>query len=213
MCDKKQKILDLINISKSYIPGKSVLENVSFSINKGEIIGIIGENGCGKSTLLRIISGLDKNYSGKIYFKNEVYTSPTHSIILLHQSYEQLFSWLTVEKNVALPIRKVLKIKKAEALNMAHIYLNELGITEKELKKYPYALSGGQKQRVALARALSIEANIILMDEPFAAIDEKSRKLFQVMLKEISLKKGIAFLIVSHSLDEIKNIADKLIYL
>jgi ABC-type nitrate/sulfonate/bicarbonate transport system ATPase subunit len=213
MCDKKQKILDLINISKSYIPGKSVLENVSFSINKGEIIGIIGENGCGKSTLLRIISGLDKNYSGKIYFKNEVYTSPRHSIILLHQSYEQLFSWLTVEKNVALPIRKVLKIKKAEALNMAHIYLNELGITEKEFKKYPYALSGGQKQRVALARALSIEANIILMDEPFAAIDEKSRKLFQVMLKEISLKKGIAFLIVSHSLDEIKNIADKLIYL
>lgn len=98
MYDKKQKILDLINISKSYIPGKSVLENVSFSINKGEIIGIIGENGCGKSTLLRIISGLDKNYSGKIYFKNEVYTSPTHSIILLHQSYEQLFSWLTVEK-------------------------------------------------------------------------------------------------------------------
>ena len=142
-----------------------------------------------------------------------MYTSPTHSIILLHQSYEQLFSWLTVEKNVALPIRKVLKIKKAEALNMAHIYLNELGITEKEFKKYPYALSGGQKQRVALARALSIEANIILMDEPFAAIDEKSRKLFQVMLKEISLKKGIAFLIVSHSLDEIKNIADKLIYL
>lgn len=213
MYDKKQKILDLINISKSYIPGKSVLENVSFSINKGEIIGIIGENGCGKSTLLRIISGLDKNYSGKIYFKNKVYTSPTHSIILLHQSYEQLFSWLTVEKNVALPIRKVLKIKKAEALNMAHIYLNELGITEKEFKKYPYALSGGQKQRVALARALSIEANIILMDEPFAAIDEKSRKLFQVMLKEISLKKGVAFLIVSHSLDEIKNIADKLIYL
>lgn len=198
-------------VSKSYVPGKYILNNISFTANEGEIIGIVGENGCGKSTLLKIISGLDKKYEGQLFFKGKRYTRPSSNIILLHQSYEQLFPWLNVEKNVALPMKNVLKIKNKDAIKKAHCILGELGIEENQFTKYPYALSGGQKQRVSIARALCLDADIILMDEPFSAIDENSRIQFQNMIKRISKNKKITFLVVSHSVVEINNIADKVI--
>ena len=211
MTNNRTEILIVENITKCYIPERIVLNNISFTAQEGEIIGIVGKNGCGKSTLLKIISGLDKNYDGRLFFKGQQYTHPSSNIIFLHQSYDQLFPWLTVEKNVALPMKKVLNMKNKDAINKAHWILGELGIEKNQFTKYPHTLSGGQKQRVAIARALCLNADIILMDEPFAAVDESSRIQFQKLIKGLAKNKKITIIMVSHSADEINNIADKVI--
>lgn len=208
----KDTILELVEIKKEYRPGEIVLNDVNFTVSEGTIVAITGENGTGKSTLLRIIAGLDSDYRGSVKYRNEKYTKPSTRIILLHQTYEQLFPWLTVEQNLCQPIMLSSKITYNDAMGKSHLSLQNVGIDKALFKRYPFQLSGGQKQKVALARALALDADILLMDEPFSAIDEKTRVFFQTMIKKLAKEKK-TILIVSHSADEVNKVADKVICL
>lgn len=210
---EKITILKLTNISKYFIPNKPVFQNISFSVNEGEIIAITGDNGSGKSTLLRIIAGLDQKYNGSIQYRNKAHLKPSTDIILLHQTYDQLFPWLTVEKNIIKPLRATIKLSFKQAKLIAHSKLLNVGIQSEYFNSYPYQLSGGQKQKVALARALALNADILLMDEPFTALDEASRSNFHIMLKSLSKLHKKTILLVSHSSQEVDALADNTICL
>lgn len=206
-------ILELDSIHKEYDSGKPILHNVNFSVSEGSIVAITGENGTGKSTLLRIIAGLDSSYKGDVKFRNEKRTGTSTDIILLHQSYEQLFTWLTVVQNVTQPIQLSQGKSYQEAREKACAVLECVGIEEFLFHKYPYQLSGGQKQKVALARALALEADILLMDEPFSAIDEKSRISFQTLLKKLAEVENKTILLVSHSTEEVNKLTNNVVHL
>ena len=205
------KIIEVIDICKSYLPEKSVLSGVTFEVNQGDVVAIMGKNGCGKSTLLRIIAGLDKKYSGIVKYRGNIHSNPTTNIILMQQTYEQLFPWMTVEENVAKPIQLTQKIKAEEAKKISRQFLKKVSLEEELYYKYPYQLSGGQKQKAALARALALEAEVLLMDEPFSAIDETSKVAFQELLRDLSSQHGKTIVLVSHSKDEAERIADKIV--
>lgn len=206
-------ILELKDIQKEYIVGQPILNHVNFTVMPGDIVAITEDNGTGKSTLLRIIAGLDSSYTGTIKYRGKTYTKPTTDIILLHQSYEQLFPWLTVEQNIIQPIQISKKISHKKAIAIAHSVLNSVGIKEYLFNRYPFQLSGGQKQKISLARALALSADILLMDEPFSALDETSRYSFQQMLKSITEKEKKTILLVSHSAEEVNRLTDKIIHL
>lgn len=206
-------ILELINIQKEYDIGELILHDVNFSVSEGTIVAIIGENGTGKSTLLRIIAGLDPLYKGDVMFRNEKHTKASTDIILLNQSYEQLFPWLTVVQNVTQPIRLSQGRSYQEASEKACAALKNVGIDETLFERYPFQLSGGQKQKVALARALALEPEILLMDEPFSAIDEKSRASFQTMIKKLAEVENKTILLVSHLTEEVNKLTNNVVQL
>lgn len=210
---KETTILELSNISKCYTINKPIFQNISFSVKEGEIIAITGNNGSGKSTLLRIIAGLDQKYNGNIQYRKKPHLKPSTDIILLHQTYDQLFPWLTVEKNITKPLRATAKISSEQAKTIAHSKLSNVGIQSDYFNSYPYQLSGGQKQKVALARALALNADILLMDEPFTALDEISRSNFHSMIKSLSTLQNKTILLVSHSSQEVDALANNTICL
>lgn len=209
----KNPILELIDIQKEYDRGKYVLYDVNFSVSEGTIVAITGENGTGKSTLLRIIAGLDSWYKGEVVFRGKKHINSSTDIMLLNQSYEQLFPWLTVVQNVTKPIQLSQGKSYQEARAKAQIVLAKMGIDETLYKRYPFQLSGGQKQKVALARALALEPDILLMDEPFSAIDEKSRVVFQTMIKKLAEVENKTILLVSHSTEEVNKLTNNVIHL
>lgn len=206
-------ILKLTDIRKEYDKGKPILHDVNLSVSEGTIVAITGENGTGKSTLLRIIAGLDPFYKGDVMFRNEKHTKPSTDIILLNQSYEQLFPWLTVVQNVTQPIRLSQRKSSQETREKAYETLVNVGIDETLFKRYPFQLSGGEKQKVALARALALEPDILLMDEPFSAIDEKSRVSFQTMIKRLVEVENKTILLVSHLTEEVNKLTGNVIHI
>lgn len=206
-------ILKLTDIRKEYDKGKPILHDVNLSVSEGTIVAITGENGTGKSTLLRIIAGLDPFYKGDVMFRNEKHTKPSTDIILLNQSYEQLFPWLTVVQNVTQPIRLSQGKSSQETREKAYETLVNVGIDETLFKRYPFQLSGGEKQKVALARALALEPDILLMDEPFSAIDEKSRASFQTMIKRLVEVENKTILLVSHLTEEVNKLTGNVIHI
>jgi len=206
-------ILQLADIQKEYDSGKPILQNVNFSVSEGTIVAITGENGTGKSTLLRIIAGLDSSYKGDVMFRNEKHIKASTEIILLNQSYEQLFPWLTVVQNVTQPIQLSQGKSHQVAREKACEALANVGIDETLFQRYPFQLSGGQKQKVALARALALEPDILLMDEPFSAIDEKSRASFQTMLKKLAEVENKTIILVSHSTEEVNKLTNNVVCL
>ncbi len=195
-----QKLVDVIHVTKRFhsetgiIP---VLEDVSFHLNLGDTISIVGPSGCGKSTLLLIIAGLEAASSGHITFQGSISEKPHREIALVLQDYG-LFPWKTVKRNIHLG----LKIRK-EPINDHEVLalLTELGIQEK-INSYPQQLSGGQKQRVALARALILNPRLLLLDEPFAALDTITREKLQDLVITEWCKRKFAMIIVTHNIEE-----------
>lgn len=183
-----------------------VLDKISLEVRKGEFLVILGPSGCGKSTLLQLIAGFNKPDSGKILIDGSELTKPDKRFGFVFQDYA-LFNWKTVMGNVLSGISKE-KNKKEIALDM----VEKVGLTD-FIHHYPHQLSGGMKQRVGLARALAYNPEILLMDEPFGALDAQTRKLMQQellrLLKEI--KKTVVF--VTHSVIEAVYLADRVIVL
>lgn len=206
-------ILKLQNVSKRYsLDSGFVFQNLNLELHSGEILSIVGSNGSGKSTLLRMISGLESVTSGEILYKDKPIKKATKDILLLPQTTEQLFPWLTVEANVIFP--QVLSCGKRikEAKTLGNEKLKSVGMAMPEIySKYPSQLSGGQKQRVAIARALSLTPSIILLDEPFSAIDESSRVNIGDTIKRLPKKENISIILITHQMDEAKKIADRLL--
>jgi len=199
--------LEFVNVSKSFGSLK-VLDNVSITVQRGEIFSLLGPSGCGKTTLLRICAGFEQPDSGKVLLNGkEITPLPPHrrQVNTVFQSYA-LFPHLTVWENIAFGLR-IAKKPKAEIQDKVEKYLDMIQMTDHAQKK-PSQLSGGQKQRVAIARALINAPQVLLLDEPLAALDLKLRQRMLVELDEIHDKVGITFLFVTHDQNEAMSISD-----
>jgi NitT/TauT family transport system ATP-binding protein len=181
------------------------LEDLSISIGKGEFFALLGPSGCGKSTLLHIIGGLN-SASGKILINGEPVKGPGMNRGIVFQEYA-LFPWLTVLENVAFGL-KMKGVAKKERLETAREYLALVGLSEFE-KRYPAQLSGGMKQRTAIARSLAYDPEVLLMDEPFAALDAQTREILQGELLKIWEKTKKTIIFVTHSIEEAVYLAQR----
>lgn len=184
------------------------LEDVSLEIEDGEFVCIIGPSGCGKTTLLRIIAGLDIPDSGQVTLDGDTITVPDPRRGMVFQEYS-LFPWRTVMENITFGM-EMQHVPQAERLKTAEEYLNLVGL-EQFRNSYPYELSGGMRQRVAIVRALANNPSVLLMDEPFGALDAQTRNLLQQELLQIWSKKKITILFVTHSVDEAVYLADRIV--
>ncbi len=203
-------IIKVENVSKSF-PNKKminqVLNDISLEINYGEAISILGESGCGKSTLLNIIAGFEQADSGGVLLEGKAVSKPTRKCIMLFQNYG-LFPWKSALKNVELGLdgmNLTAKDKKERALH----YLSLVGL-ENHVDRFPHEVSGGMKQRIAIARALALQPEMILMDEPFAALDTFNRYHLQDELLRIQSKEKTTIALVTHDIDEAIYLSDRI---
>lgn len=193
----------------------TALENVSFDVDEGEFVSIVGSSGCGKSTLLSVLEGIYKAASGTVNIDGKPIngTGTDRGVVFQHYS---LFPWMNTRSNIAFGIRQVRKdLSKKERLAIADEYLKKVGL-EGYGNKYPSQLSGGMQQRAAIARALAMDTDILLMDEPFSAIDPKNRTELQELLLHLwegeeknGKKKTVVF--VTHDIDEAILLSDRIV--
>jgi NitT/TauT family transport system ATP-binding protein len=193
--------------SKTHI----VLNDINLNIRNGELITIVGPSGCGKSTLLNIIAGLDRPDSGELLVHGEMNNdaSMTKRIVVFQEG--ALFPWLTVRENVEFGL-KVAKIPKERRQQLATKYLEVVGLAQ-FAESFTFQLSGGMKQRVAIARALALEPEILLMDEPFAALDVQSREMLCDELVGLHKTTGKTILFITHNISEAVMLGDRVLVL
>jgi NitT/TauT family transport system ATP-binding protein len=189
-----------------------VLNGVDLKIKEGEFVTIVGPSGCGKSTLFNIIAGLDRPDSGSVLIKGAVASGNTLSTkrIMIFQE-GALFPWLNVQDNVEFGL-KIAKVPKEKSRQVADRYIEMVGLS-KFAESFVYQLSGGMKQRVAIARALALEPEVLLMDEPFAALDVRTRDLLHEELVGIHKTTGKTILFVTHNINEAIVLGDRVIVL
>jgi NitT/TauT family transport system ATP-binding protein len=208
--------LDVKNITLNYSNGKksntTALEDVNFSIGKGEFLSIIGPSGCGKSTLLNLFTGLLSASDGEILLDGKAISGTGLDRAVVFQHYS-LFPWMTAKKNISFALRQSFPSKsKKDLSDIANEYLSMVGLSGFE-DKFPGELSGGMQQRVAIAKALAMDTELILMDEPFGAVDSKTRVILQDQLLKLwdngSEKKTIVF--ITHDIDEALLLSDRII--
>jgi NitT/TauT family transport system ATP-binding protein len=205
-------VLTVKDICKKYEAddgdGLQALQNINLEVKDKEFICIIGPSGCGKTTLLRIIAGLEKPDSGLVTLNNETILAPGPDRGMVFQEYS-LFPWRTVLKNITFSL-ELKKIPKAERNKIANEYLELVGL-ERFADSYPHELSGGMKQRVAIARALVNDPKVLLMDEPFGAVDAQTRNRLQQELLKIWEKEKKTIMFITHSVDEAVFLADRVV--
>ena len=199
------------HVSKEYVSKGNKLkavDDVSLNIRDSEFICIVGPSGCGKSTLLRMIAGLEPISSGEIRLGDRPVTGPSPEIGFVFQEYT-LFPWRTVEKNVEFGL-ELKKLQPAERGKIAGKYIDMVGL-EKFRDSYPHQLSGGMRQRTAIARTLAVSPEVLLMDEPFGALDAQTRNILQEQLLDIWHKEKKKVLFVTHNVDEAVFLADRVV--
>ena len=204
--------IEIKNVNFEYEGKKNnfpALNNINININEGEFICLLGNSGCGKSTLLSILAGLNKPSSGKVLVDEKEILGPGIDRAVVFQHYS-LFPWLTAKGNVLFGIKQSKKkYSKQERNELANNYLKSVELFEAK-DKYPNELSGGMKQRVAVARALALESDILLMDEPFGAIDPKLRLELQELVLKLSKNNKKTVIFVTHDIDEALLLADRI---
>jgi len=208
-----QKVfLSLKNVSKKYSQQNSesntVLENINIQILDGEIITILGKSGCGKSTLLNLIAGFENSFGGEILLNGKPVKDISPERIMMFQE-SSLFPWLTAFQNVEFAL-KIAKVPKNQREKQAMRYLEIVGLSDYS-NSYIHQLSGGMKQRVSLARALSLNPKILLMDEPFAALDITIKKTLYKELLNLHKKTRKTILFVTHNINEAVLLGDRVI--
>jgi NitT/TauT family transport system ATP-binding protein len=176
-----------------------VFRNIDFDVGEREIVAIVGPSGCGKTTLLRCIDGLLPHDAGEIWVGAERVTEPIAGVAMVFQHFG-LFPWKTVFENVAYGLRMA-GTAKAEIERKVPVFIKMVGLTGFE-EAFPYQMSGGMQQRCGLARALAVEPNVLLMDEPFAAVDAQTREILQFELLHIWEQRPTAMVFVTHSIEE-----------
>lgn len=187
-----------------------VLEDVNLTVYEGEFVCVIGHSGCGKSTLLNMVAGFNKPTSGEICLRSKPIVRPGPDRMVVFQNYS-LLPWMTAFENVYLAVKQVYKEKsKEEKTKIAKESLELVGLTEAMHKK-PKELSGGMRQRVSIARALSIRPEVLILDEPFGALDVMTREELQEELLAIWRKNRVTALMITHEIDEALFLADRIV--
>lgn len=196
MSEKKvEKVVEIRNLNK-YFDDVHALDHVSLDVTRGEFVSVIGVSGCGKSTLIRIIGGLETPSDGEVLVNGEAVKKPSRKIGFVFQDH-RLLPWLTVSQNIKLALDK----KTKDTNEIVEKYLKLVGL-EKFASAYPGQLSGGMAQRVAIARALANQPDILLLDEPFGALDAITRINMQQELQKIWKAEGITMILITHDIAE-----------
>ncbi|MCD7738466.1 MAG: ABC transporter ATP-binding protein [Lachnospiraceae bacterium] len=211
-----EPVLSMRNIKKVFsMPDEhdklQVLQGISLDVAKGEFVCILGYSGCGKSTLLRIASRLEQQDEGEILLNGKPYLTPSKEVLMLFQDFNQLFPWMTVLKNVMYPLKHIKNdYSKAEIIEKAESIIDLVGLS-KFKNSYPHELSGGMKQRIAVARALVVQPQVLLMDEPFAALDATTRANLQELTKRMCAENDVSVLFVTHNVEEAILLGDRIV--
>jgi NitT/TauT family transport system ATP-binding protein len=189
-----------------------VFKGLDLTIEPGSFVSIVGPSGCGKTTLLKVISGLQSATSGRVVLKDKVISGPPANMIYVFQQYSKsIFPWRTVWQNAMYGIEDS-KMPKKEMEDKVRKYLDLVGLTGKE-KLYPSQMSGGMQQRLAIARALACEPEVLLMDEPFSAVDALTKMKLQQMLLDIWSKMKVTILFITHDVEEAVYLSSRVISL
>lgn len=209
----EQVSLSLRNVSKKYSQSRSdtihtVLDNVNIQILEGEIVTILGKSGCGKSTLLNLIAGFENSYGGEILLNGKPVRDISPERIMMFQE-SALFPWLTAYQNIEIAL-KLAKVPKTQHEEIVMLYLEIVGLSDYS-HSYIHQLSGGMKQRVTLARALSLNPKVLLMDEPFAALDITIKQSLYKELLDLHKQNRKTILFVTHNINEAVLLGDRVI--
>ncbi|MBD1881516.1 MULTISPECIES: nitrate ABC transporter ATP-binding protein [unclassified Coleofasciculus] len=206
--------LEIENLCKSYPTADGgefvVLDGINLSVSEDEFICVIGHSGCGKSTLLKMVAGLEKPTSGSVQLEGKEIRKPGAERMMVFQHYS-LLPWLTVKENIRLAVDEVLKnASRAEKISIVNEHLAMVNLTA-AADKYPDEISGGMKQRVGIARALAIRPKMLLMDEPFGALDALTRGKLQQQVLHIWEHQRQAVMMITHDVDEALYMSDRII--
>jgi NitT/TauT family transport system ATP-binding protein len=202
-------IVEVRGISKTY-GDVEALRGIDLDFPRGKLTSLLGPSGCGKTTLLKIIAGLIGANAGIVTVDGKPVSGPGPERAFVFQDFA-LMPWATVMRNVAFGL-ELRGVNKTEREDRARHYIGEVGLAGFE-NKYPHELSGGMRQRVGLARALSVDAEVLLLDEPFSAVDEQNRRKFQEDLIRLRTNQNKTFIFVTHSIEEAVYISDRIVLL
>ncbi len=205
--------IEFRDVGKSFIDKqtgqwRAAVSNVSLSIRKGEVVSLIGPSGCGKSTLLNMGSGLYLPTSGEVYVAGKLVTKPVREVAFMLQK-DLLMQWRTIQDNVALGL-EIAGVPRGERIQVANELLDKCHLKGFE-KHYPHQLSGGMRQRAALARTLAVEPQVMLLDEPFSALDAQTKMVLQQDLAQTLYEKNRTALFITHDLVEAIALSDRLL--
>jgi NitT/TauT family transport system ATP-binding protein len=205
-----ESVVQVRGVHKVYDGGVEALRDVDLEFPRGELTSLLGPSGCGKTTLLKIIAGLLEPTSGEVLVNGRRVSGPGPERAFVFQDFA-LMPWATALRNVAFGL-ELRGTPKRERERIARHYIAEVGLSGFE-DRYPHELSGGMRQRVGLARALSVNADVLLLDEPFSAVDEQTRRKFQEDLLELRRREKKTFLFVTHSIEEAVYLSDQIVML
>ena len=203
-------IVEVRSVSKIYDSGTEALSDITLDIPEGRLTALLGPSGCGKTTLLKIIAGLLPATTGTVLVQGRPVTGPGPERAFVFQDFA-LMPWASVMRNVAFGL-ELRGVRKEEREATAKRYIDQVGLKGFE-QRYPHELSGGMRQRVGLARALAVDAKVLLMDEPFSAVDEQTRRKFQEDLLGLIANANKTFIFVTHSIEEAVYVADRIVLL
>jgi NitT/TauT family transport system ATP-binding protein len=203
-------IVQVKNIKKVYPGGVEALSDITLDFPEGKLTTLLGPSGCGKTTLLKIIAGLLQPSSGEVLVDGRPITGPGPERAFVFQDFA-LMPWATVIRNAAFGL-ELAGVNRSEREAVAEKYLHTVGLKGFE-NKYPHELSGGMRQRVGLARALAVNAKVLLMDEPFSAVDEQTRRKFQEDMISLVKDEKKTFIFVTHSIEEAVYVSDRIVLL
>lgn len=199
----RKPLLDVRAVRKVYSGSRTVeaIRELTFEVHSGEIVCVVGPSGAGKTTLLKCIAGLLSVSSGAVVLEGERVLEPPPGMAVVFQEYgRSLFPWMTVWRNVELPLKEK-KVPKYRRRELVTTSLEEVGLADVHAA-FPWQLSGGMQQRVAIARAIAYEPRILLMDEPFAAVDAQTRADLEDLVRSLWQRLGVTILFVTHDIDE-----------
>jgi NitT/TauT family transport system ATP-binding protein len=206
----RKSAVRIIELTKEFPGGVRALGGVSFDVPRGELTSLIGPSGCGKTTTLKIIAGLVDATSGQVEVGGVPVTAPGPDRAFVFQDFA-LLPWATVLRNAAFGL-ELRGVPRKEREETAREYVDKVGLSGFE-DAYPHQLSGGMRQRVGLARALAVDADILLMDEPFASVDEQIRRQFQEDLLRLLSDESKTVIFVTHSIEEAVYVSDQIVIL
>ncbi|GEA84882.1 ABC transporter [Cellulomonas sp. A375-1] len=212
---ERTPLLSVRDLKKTYQGAAGPVEavgSITFDVQPGELVCIVGPSGCGKTTLLKCLSGLLPPTAGSVTLDGAEVTAPPKKMALVFQEYgRSLYPWLTVRDNVALPL-KARGVPKSERLALVERAIEEVGLGH-ALDTYPWQLSGGMQQRVAIARAVAYQPEILVMDEPFAAVDAQTRADLEDLVRRVWRDLGVTVLFVTHDIDESVYLGERVLML